>query len=145
MVRGSWVAWAVDLDRHPAILRLREATGDETAEAYFLRALAFCKAYADHGCIQPKCDAELWDDLRAFVRWPERFDPIKQVFRLCGLVEGAACMLLGWRAYNGWILERSKADAKRKAEERKKQARGDSNRRAAMDRRNAAKRASRKR
>lgn len=120
--RGTFVAWPVELSKHPAINALRDATETTTAEAWFLGAYEFAKAYAPHGCLRPLGGIDLWPSLARNIGWPSANGEIGEVFRLCGLVEGDRDCLLLWDRFNGWLIRRSAAEAKRKREERQAEA-----------------------
>ena len=119
-IRGVWLAWPADMDRHPAVMRFRVDAEDPNAEIYFLRALTFAKAYAQHGCMRPAMGtiADHWLDLSAFIRWPGKPDDLRDLWRSCGLVLGEVDRLLLWDEYNGWQIGKYRKDAKRKEIER---------------------------
>lgn len=128
--RATWIAWPVDLDRHPAIEAFRQFCEVETAEAYFLRALNFAKSYARHGCMRPMSGENHWGALGAFVRWRVKGVDIEDAFVGAGLVIGKCQELLYWDTYNGWLIRRSDDEAARARKNRAAAARAASAKRA---------------
>jgi hypothetical protein len=124
--RGLWIAWPLDFDRHPAIKRFRADAEDPNAEMFFLRAMIYCRTFAQHGCLRPGLGtiADHWEAVAVDIGWPGgagKAEELRDLWRACGLVVGDVDQLLWWELYTGWTLNRYKADQERHAETRKLQ------------------------
>jgi hypothetical protein len=120
-----WFAVDVSLDNSPPLASLRQFQGP-TADVYFYRACAFCKLYARAGALR-----ELWPAVAGFVRWPDSWEDLRDLWRRAGLVFGPEDELYQWMGTNGWMLAKQAAEAKRSAQNRKAARLGAKKRRAA--------------
>ena len=111
--RGLFFAVPCNAHHSPQLAALRLALGS-TGDAYFYRALAFCKEYEQSGCL-----AQSWAAVAGFVLWPESPDDLAAAFRAAGAVEGAMDEIWGWHYWNGYLIDKAKKDAKRVADKRR--------------------------
>jgi hypothetical protein len=88
---------------------------NDLADIYYLRALSFCKQFAQAGELENS-----WDDLRVFIRWPGELSELRDAFCECGIVDRQRrCLLYRWEESNGWIVRKYAQDAKRQMDKRK--------------------------
>jgi hypothetical protein len=120
-----WYAVDVSLDNSPPLASLRQFQGP-TADVYFYRALAFCKLYARGGAIR-----EMWPAVAGFVRWPDSWEDLRDLWRNAGLVFGPEDELFQWMGTNGWLIAKGEAAAKRSRQNRRAARIGAKRRRAA--------------
>jgi hypothetical protein len=89
-----------------------------TADAYYYRAVAYCKEFCPNGQLQGR-----WDDLAACIDWPlgdgYGVERLRELFRTCGLAVGPLDELWNWDDTNGWIIRQFETNRIRKEEKRK--------------------------
>jgi hypothetical protein len=111
--RISWYGVACDADGAPQLAGLRAVAG-ETADLYYYRALGWCKRYCKRGQL-----AEWWPALAVSVRWPGRWEELRDLWRRHHVVVGTLDEIFDWDGVNGWLIRRLEAAAKHVADKRR--------------------------
>ncbi len=83
--------------------------GNDLADAFVVRAMAWAKTYTQDGDL-----FQHWDDLADAVRFPGAGSDMAREFRAAGVVAGPVDELMGWTETNGRLVRKMLADRDRK-------------------------------
>jgi hypothetical protein len=123
-VAQPWVIWAgitVSAPESSPLLDFCETYGD-TADAYYYRAVCWCKKFHRSGQITSTATlapTDVWRELARAIRWPRPFEELRDTWRQCRVVVGPADQLFDWEESNGRIMRAKEQDRLNKERKRK--------------------------
>ena len=112
-----WVIWCgvtVNAPESAPLLDLCEDYGD-TADAYYYRAVCWCKKFHRSGRV-----ADVWRELARAIRWPRSPEELRDLWRKHGVVRvGLGDELFDWEEANAAVMRKKEADRLYQSNKRK--------------------------